>query len=243
MCQPALLDGHAGGGGAAHRQLGLDLGHLVERIGVARALRQGTGRQQSQREAAGQGRAVERMVPGRVAAPEEARQTWKWAGCETARAAVRGLGLDVRLVLCGHGAYNEHEANLAASRRGPTRWTPRRGRFLRHRARRWRPVLPSRHERVGDGLLLENPLADGRPGQIIELGLPVGGSQNDNAGLGTDAEETAGPCSGRGRVRDRRRADGLRVTPSRSPSTSWAAGCRSTDAAFLSLFARATIKS
>jgi len=39
-----------------------------------------------------------------------------------------------------------------------------------------------------DGLLLENPLADGRPGQIVELALPLGGSQNDNAGLGTDPE-------------------------------------------------------
>src|SRR3954464_15337470 len=39
-----------------------------------------------------------------------------------------------------------------------------------------------------DGLLLENPMADGRPGQIVELALPLGGSQNDNAGLGADPE-------------------------------------------------------
>ena len=40
-----------------------------------------------------------------------------------------------------------------------------------------------------DGLLLENPLADGRPGQIVELALPIGrGSDNDNGAVGTAGE-------------------------------------------------------
>jgi hypothetical protein len=40
-----------------------------------------------------------------------------------------------------------------------------------------------------DGLLLENPLADDRPGQIVELALPLTrGGENDNAGAPTEAE-------------------------------------------------------
>jgi hypothetical protein len=41
-----------------------------------------------------------------------------------------------------------------------------------------------------DGLLLENPLGDDRPGEILELALPVGkASGNDNSGEAGEGQE------------------------------------------------------
>jgi hypothetical protein len=50
-----------------------------------------------------------------------------------------------------------------------------------------------------DGLLMENPLADELPGQIVELALPLGklsgndnGGTDESAGAGSQAEEDEG---------------------------------------------------
>jgi hypothetical protein len=72
-----------------------------------------------------------------------------------------------------------------------------------------------------DGLLLENPLADELPGQIVELALPLGKpSGNDNAGKEDDDRAAAGEVEAGREIRVRAEvvyvtADGhvgLRVT-------------------------------